>query len=102
MLLLPPNCAQDKGLLKAIDAADRIVEKMKQDANNLKWDIVARKLREGMPGTLFSKNACLNRFKTLRDMTARIPPEFDVQNDLQGEGDEEDLMEDDGDETVRE
>lgn len=62
--------------MQAIDAADQVVQRMKREADEEKWDIVARKLKAAMPNTQYSKNACRDRFEALKNNTAIIPPEL--------------------------
>ena len=62
--------------MQAIDAADQVIRRMKREADEEKWDIVARKLKASMPNTQYSKNACRDRFEALENKTAVIPPEL--------------------------
>lgn len=63
-------------MLQAIDTADRVIQRMKREADEEKWDIVTRKLKASMPNTQYSKNACRDRFEALKNKTAVIPPEL--------------------------
>ena len=50
---------------------------MKQKIEDMRWEIVAGKLRELQPTLQYSKNACHRRFESLQNGTATIPPELD-------------------------
>ena len=83
---------QDNVLAKAIAHADALVAKMKADADEKKWQLVADRLKYlkvriyspfiqicscsyVQPVVNFSRNACKNRFDALNDGTAKPTPE---------------------------
>ncbi|MCJ1396924.1 hypothetical protein MMC11_000116 [Xylographa trunciseda] len=68
---------EDEGLLRAIEASDRIVYRMKQEADDQKWEIVTGKLKDLVPTAIYSQKACRERFESLENGTAVIPVEVD-------------------------
>ncbi|MCJ1235079.1 hypothetical protein MMC14_003043 [Varicellaria rhodocarpa] len=73
---------KDKGLLQAVEAAKRVVQRMKQEADNKYWLIVAKTLKSLQPTSHYSKNACEARFTALANHTAVLPPELEDDPDI--------------------
>ena len=60
-----------------MEAAERVIYRMKQEADEQKWEIVAGKLKDLVPTAIYSQNACRERFESLENGTATIPVEID-------------------------
>ncbi|MCJ1282577.1 hypothetical protein MMC26_001902 [Xylographa opegraphella] len=68
---------EDEGLLKAVEAAERVVYRMKQEADEQRWEIITGKLKDLIPTAIYSQNACRDRYEALENGTAVIPVEVD-------------------------
>ena len=68
---------KDKGLLQAVEAAKKVVQRMKEEADDKYWLIVSQKLQSLQPASHYSKKACEARFRALTNHTAVLPPELE-------------------------
>ncbi|MCJ1392679.1 hypothetical protein MMC18_005550 [Xylographa bjoerkii] len=68
---------EDEELLRAIETANRVVYRMKQEADEQKWEIVTGMLKDLVPTAIYSQKACRERFESLENGTAIVPVEVD-------------------------
>lgn len=85
-------------MLQAFDLADQTVVRLKKEADDSRWTIVAQKLKMLKPNALYSVKACRERHEALENGTAPLPaagsenPEHSVTEQNNGETNTE-LME---------
>ncbi|MCJ1476037.1 hypothetical protein MMC13_004702 [Lambiella insularis] len=78
------GAADDEALFKGVEFADRVVWRLKQEADEQKWEIVTQKLREVLPTAIYSKKACQERFEGLANNTATCP--IELRDEIESEG----------------
>ena len=66
---------KDAFLLQAYDLADQAVTRLKKEAEDSRWTIVAQKLKTLKKNALYSVRACRERYKALQNGTAILPAE---------------------------
>lgn len=60
-------------MLQAFDLADQTVTRLKKEADDSRWTIVAQKLKMLKPNALYSVKACRERHEALENGTATLP-----------------------------
>ncbi|MCJ1250981.1 hypothetical protein MMC30_008211 [Trapelia coarctata] len=64
---------KDAFLLQAFDLADQTVTRLKKEAEDSRWTVVAQKLKILKKNALYSVRACRERYEALQNGTATLP-----------------------------
>lgn len=72
---------QDTALHQSVIEADAEIEKRKQEMEKTKWELVAQRMKDLIPVSVYSGDACKKRYTALSEGTASLPLEDRPQLD---------------------